>query len=321
MAILNTTADLKKYVGLAQTFNFADFEPYINRAVIKYTRKYVGDLHILLENPATGEGADIKNEAREYLRDAIANFGMYEYAPLGSVFFDSSGISNVSNEQRKPVEWWQMNDLRRSMLGTGHEAMDLLLAFLEKNKTVFTDWAESVYYTESKELLVNNTDLFDKYYNIFQSRRVYLSLRPSIRQIEDQYVSTFLCKELIAHLKTTDVTGVKKEVKDYLQKAIVAFTVSKIVDEGLFIIDPEGIKLKYDALPNDKVQAPDYGKPADFLTITAKNQNSNGVQYLKMVKDIILANPLEFNQCVSPIIQESSSGGYQSYNTQSVVGL
>ena len=48
--ILETTVDLKKYVSIATSFEFADFEPYIIKAVNSFTKKYIGNLHIFLKD-------------------------------------------------------------------------------------------------------------------------------------------------------------------------------------------------------------------------------------------------------------------------------
>jgi PhoPQ-activated pathogenicity-related protein len=125
--ILEITSDLKKYVTVAQSFEFEDFEPYIQKAINAYIHKYVGNLHELLKDEPTGENAIIKNEAREHLRSAIANFGMYIFLPYLQVQLDSSGISVNTSENRKSAEWWQTKDIRRELLRAGHESMDLLL--------------------------------------------------------------------------------------------------------------------------------------------------------------------------------------------------
>lgn len=320
--IIGSITDVKNQVSIAQSFQYEDLLPSIKQALNKFTRKYVGYLDVTLAETQTGTNAEIKNEARDYLQNAIVNFALFLYVPIGSVQFDSSGISSTANDNRSAVAYGEKRDLMRYFLDAGHEAMDLLLAFMERNKAVFADWAESEYYTESKELLVSSTGTFGRYYNIFESRQTYLALKPSLRLIEDKYIKTFLCHELIKHLKTETLTEVQLQVKENLQAAIVAFTIAKVVKEGIFVIDASSIKLRFDSLSTDKTQSPDYGKPADFLTETAKNQTANGENYLKMVKDIITAAaPTEFNQCEFPIIPAASNGGYQPYNTQSVLGL
>lgn len=318
--ILADTTDLKKYVSIAASFQFEDFEPYIDKAVNAYTRKYVGDLHEFLENTATGTNATEKNKARAYLQSAIANFGMYIFMPLLQVQLDSSGISVNVSENRKSPEWWQTKDIRRELLRAGHESMDLLLAYLEANLTVFTDYATN-YSTLNKELLVNNASIFSKYYNIFDSRQTYLALVPVLTKVEDQYLKTFLCPELIQALKN-EVTGNLKEVKTNLQKAIVAFTVAKVSNNGLFVFDERGFRIDFENMYDGRRENPSYGKSVDQLKALAEEETNNGTQYLKMVTEIIEANPSDFTQCDYPLLKNSKSlPGYEPYNTNGVFGL
>ena len=318
--ILETTIDLKKYVSIAQSFEFQDFEPYIQKAVNAYTHKYVGNLHVTLSDEAIGENSQIKNQAREHLRSALANFGMYIYMPLLAVQLDSSGISVNTSENRAAASWGQIKDIRRELLRAGHESMDLLLALLDSNLSIFTDYTTN-YSPANNELLVNNSVTFSKYYTIFDSRQTYLALMPIIRKVEDQYLQTFLCPELITALKL-GVTGNLKAVKVALQKAIVAFTVAKVSTNGLFVFDERGLRIDFENMSDGRRENPSYGKSVDQLQSLAEEEINNGTQYLKLVAEIIESNPGDFNQCTFPLLKNSKSlPGYEPYNTKGVLGL
>lgn len=318
--ILNSNQDIKKYVSIANSFEFEDFEPYILKAVNAYTHKYVGKLHEELEEEPSGEHEQIKTEAREHLRSAIANFGMYIFTPLLAVQLDSSGISVNTSENRAPASWGQIKDIRRELLRAGHESMDLLLAVLDANPTVFVNYTTN-YSALNNELLVNNATTFSKYYNIFDSRQTFLALRPIISKVEDQYLSTFLCSELIEALKT-NVTGNLKAVKTAMQKAVVAFTVAKVSNNGLFVFDERGLRIDFENMYDGRRENPSYGKTVDQLKSLADEETNNGTQYLKLVAEIIEANPDDFDQCEFPLIKNSKSlPGYEPYNTKGVFGL
>jgi hypothetical protein len=320
--ILETTEDLKKYVSLAQSFEFADFQPYITKAVNAFTKKYIGNLHIFLKDEAATPDIyfEIKNEAREHLRNAIANFGMFIYFPFMQVMLDSSGVTEVNNDQRKSASWGTVKDIKRELLRAGHEAMDYLLEVLEKNPTVFDEWTTE-FGTVNKNLLVHNTATFNEWYHIFNSRQTFLALQPSIRQVEDQYVRTMLCPELITHLKT-DVLGISKEVKTELQKAIVAFTVAKVANVGLFLLDENGLRVNFETLIDGRKESVSYGKTSDQTSKLVEEQISNGVQYLSVARELIETNIADFTQCDSPLKQPTSSGtGYVPYDTNGILSL
>jgi hypothetical protein len=318
--ILETTTDLKKYLSISQNFDFVDFQPYLLKAKNSFTKKYVGSLDVTLAIAASGANEIIINEAREHLRNALANFGYFLYLPYASVQLDSSGISVVSSDQRKNAEWWQINDIRRELLRSGHEAMDLLLEVLEANPTNFPTWTSN-FNTQNHELLVHNTSDFNKYYHIFNSRQTFLALQPSIRQVEDQYIKTMLCPELIEAMKST-ASGNVLALKESMQKAIVAFTVAKVASVGLFQLDENGLRINFDTLISGRKESASYGKTVDQMTALVNEQINNGTQYLKIAKDIILQNPTDFTQCVNPLIKSKISGsGYSAYDTRGVLAL
>lgn len=318
--ILSTTAELKKYISIAASFQFPDFEPYITKAVNSFTRKYVGNLHEELANEATGDNAAIKNQAREHLQNAIANFGYFMYLPFASVMIDSSGISVVANENRKSAEWWQLKDIRRELLRSGHEAMDLLLEILEANPTIFTTWTTNFGIT-NKELLVYNTETFNKYYHIFNSRQTFIALVPSIRQVEDQYLQTMLCPELITALKGAPTSNVLA-VKIAMQKAVVAFTVAKVANAGLFILDENGLRVNFETLIDGRKESASYGTTSDQVVNLVNEQINNGTQYLNLAKQFIEANPSDFTMCDLPLLQSGTTGsGYVPYNTKGVLSI
>jgi len=316
--ILNSTPDLKKHVSVGESFVFDDLQPYVSQAVDEFTSKYVGELDEILADEATeGDNVVKLNKARHYLQAALSNFSLYLYTPVGTINIDGTGMTNTVTDHRTPLTYGEKRDVQRTFLSAGHKSMDRLLAYMEKNKTAFPEWEASTQYTESKKLLVNNTAIFNAIYNIYESRQTYLALQPSIRQVEDQYIRTFLCPELINFLKTGEPTDAQLEVKEFLQKAVVAYTIAKVANEGIFTIDASSLMLKFNVLSDDKpVPVPEL-----WLNNTIATHKANGDSYLKMVSDIITKNIEQFNQCAAPIIVADSPGGYQAIVTQSVIGI
>lgn len=293
--ILANAADLMKYIPVQNTFAsiWDKFAPFIEKAANSYTVKHVGQLHKLLENAESGDEDSIRNQAREHLRSALANFAFFMYLPFYQVTLDSSGASVPVNGNKKTPEWWQTADMRRELLRSGHESLDLLLEILEQNPSEFEEYT-SKYSTVYRELLVKNSGEFNRYYNIFNSRQTYMALMPTIRQVETQYLRNFITPEFLQELKDFDETDSEAEdqsklvlVKQYLQGAVVAFTIAKIYNEGYFHFDASGLKLKFDVLPNEKVTAIDYGKQADQMQRAIRAKIDDGTNLIKLAKEII----------------------------------
>lgn len=318
--IISNTIELKKYVSVGQSFLFSEFEPYIDKAINTYIRKYVGNLHEQLDIVSdTDENKSIKISARMQLSSAVANFGMFIYFPLLQIDIDSSGASVPNNDNKKAAEWWQIKDARRELLRSGHEAMDLLLEILEKNPVVFTDYATD-YSTINNELLVNKASVFSKYYNIFDSRQTFLAILPTLRVVQDQYITTFISSDLLVALKST-VTGVKLELKNNIQKAMVAFCIAKICNNGLFILDDRGLRIDFENLMDGRREQPS-GKSILQIEKLASEQIANGTQYLKQSKLLIENNPFEFANFINPLLNSTTTNSdYKPFNSQGVLGI
>lgn len=314
--MLENTQDLKKYVSVSEGFEFSEFEPYINKAQRTYLQKYVGKLYF---DAITDEAEHkvIKEEAQQLVDCAMANFGYYLFTPYASLSLDASGMYNHESESRSKITVWQLNDIRRDLLRAGHEAMDELLELLEKNATVFVNWHNS-YSTIYNELLVNSTSVFQKFYNISNSRQTFLSLQPAIRLVEDKLLKTTFCADLLKRLKASDLNEKELELKDLLQQAIVYGTVAKVCNEGIFELTATGIKMKFDALDYEK-NVP--VEKLEQLKSTAENLTADANQILKRAIAFIKENESSFTQCNRKTIIEKENLGYKPIITQSIIGI
>ncbi|MDM1378161.1 DUF6712 family protein [Myroides marinus] len=302
--------DLQKYISISPNFDFKPFLIHIPKALRTYVKRYVGNLYQELEKAESEvEHTDIKTQAKELIDTAVANFAFYLYTPYISVSMDSSGLYIVKTDKRDPISNNQLNDIRRELLRSGHEAMDELLELLEVNADVFPYW-HNHYSTIYRDSLVYSTSEFNKYFNIMNSRQTFLSLKPSIINIEDKVVKTSFTADYIESLKDT-VTGVNKQVKEYLQKAIVHGTIAKVYSEGVYEITPSSIVLKFDLLDYER-------KQVATLTEQMKNAISSHSDdmnnYLKLAYS--LAEGID-----DALIEKDSTKGYKPIITKSIIGI
>ncbi len=314
--MLEDKHDLRKYVSVSEHFVFDEFAPYIDKAQRTYLQKYVGKLYFETITDEDGNQA-IKKEAQKLVDCAMANFGYYLFTPYASLSLDASGMYNYEGEGRSKITVWQLNDIRRDLLRAGHEAMDELLELLEQNATVFVNWHNS-YSTIYNELLVNSTSVFQKFYNISNSRQTFLSLQPAIRLVEDKLLKTTFCADLLKRLKATDLNERETELKVFLQQAVVYGTVAKVCNEGIFELTATGIKMKFDALDYEK-NVP--VEKLEQLKSTAENLSADANQILKRAMNFIKENESSFTQCNGKPIIEKETLGYKPIITQSIIGI
>lgn len=294
--IIKSTETLREYISVNGSVDIDNLTPYLRKAERTFLKPIIGKAQMLLFEKETTD--DILKQAIELAQEVIANYAYFLYLPIGAVQVTDSGIMVVANENTKQASDKQFKELQRSFLKSAHEALDELLAFMEESADTFLDWFNSPYYTNNNNLLIHKTSVFNEYYYIFNSRQTFIALKPNMVTVEDRFIKTPIGKELLASLKSPQTTVNRKEVKELLQKAIVAFTVMLTVDNGMFALDAKGMHMRFDVLPYEKVVTNVNIKVNDFLVRTKENKQISGEQYLKMALDIIKDAPTEFPEYI-----------------------
>lgn len=308
--MITNTEELKKYVSVSPNFNFEDFSIYIPKAIRAYVKRYVGDLYKEIDSIEPGEEFyETKAEAKDLLDTAVANFAFYLYTPYISITMDGSGLYVVKNDKRESAPSTMVNDIRRELLRSGHEAMDELLQVLEDNADVFTEWHND-YSTLHKSSLVHSTTEFNKYFNIHNSRQTFLSLKASIINVEDRILSTTFTLDFLEELKGT-ATGINAQVKSYLQKAIVHGTIAKVCAEGVYEVTPSSIILKFDLLDYERKQTAPFNEQMKNAIISHTDNMNN---YLKLAYSLTEDVP-------GALRTKENINGYKPIITKSILGL
>lgn len=324
--ILENIEEVKQFISVDNNYSFDEIRPYLRKAIRKYIKPFLGNIVKFNIEEHEGEKATEKNEVRCLLQEAIVNFGFYLYMPIGAVHLTTDGIRVSESTDYKSASNAQMNDLKRDFLRSGHEALDELIKVLHNNADLFEDY-ETSHLQKNKDLIVQTTYDFNQFYYIHESRQTYLALTPFIRRVEDQYIQAFLCDDYLGKLKRDELEDLDKKVFKLLQKAVVAFTVSKVVHEGQFILDGSGIHLKFDTLPFEKVVTNINLKINDFLLRTKEIQETAGFEYLNRIEKLIRDNSESFTDCDGKVLlveekEDNNEGSvFEPYDTKSVLGI
>ena len=317
--IVRDITTIKETVGVNANFDFADIAPFVKIVERKFIIKLIGkDQYAIFNVEAAPTGKVL--EALKLAQEAVSNLAYYLGLPQLTVQVTSAGIFVPENQDTRQATDKQFKELQRTYLSAGHEAIDDLLDFMETNKTEFGAWTADDSYTEFKDLLVYNTTTFQKEYNINNSRQTFLALVPNIKIVEDQYISGPVQADLLKALKNTQTQDLRKKVKALLIKSIVAFTINKTVDNGLFILSPGGIHLRFDVLPYERVVTNESNRINDFILNTKKSKISEGEEYLKQALAIItnVDNSAVFIEYTTSINEVDK---IDLVKTQGIVGL
>lgn len=296
--IVRDTDTVKKYVSINSGVTYETLEPYIRQSERKFIKPLIGEAqYVIFDVPAKPSGTEV-GLAWDLAQESICALAMYLALPIVAVQITEAGIFTASNAESQVSSDAQFKELQRSFKKQGLETLDEMLKEMEAAPAKFTAWTADDSYKSFTSFLVTSTATFNKHYNIFNSRQTFVAMKPEMAIAEKQFLEAPVQKALLVELRKVQTVAERKEVKELLQQAIVCFTISKVVENGLFVLDASGIHVRFDVLPYEKVNS--NLKINDFLVRTRKNKISEGEQFLKQAMAIITDNLTKFTEYVVP---------------------
>jgi hypothetical protein len=300
--LINNIADLKRHIIVSATFDFLKVLPFAKRVERKIILGLIGreQYDTIVVHTFVEDNTEPINQVKELLEEAVANYSLFLALPTINVLITNSGTKTSENKEASNADWKDKRDLSRSLLKTYNEAIDDAFQIMEENTTDFPEWVASKYYTIFKELIVQQTMVFNEHFTIQKNRQTFIALKPYMREVEDQYFKAMLGAEMLTLLKTKSTDPIILEAQELAQKAVVAFTVAKAALTGTFTFTDSSFTVSSDQLPWEKQS--ELSKE-DRNDLKADRQKA-GEEYLKSLKKIVVANPTLF-----PAYQDKSEKG------------
>lgn len=292
--LINTEADLKNQITVSATFDFKKVLPYVKRADRKYIIKSIGldqynEIIIHTLDPDSDNPID---QIKMLLQEASAHFAMALALPVINIQITNSGVRTTENEKSSPADWKDLRDLKRSVLETANEAMDQAFEIMEANESSFPDWVNSNQYTVFKSGIVRHTSTFQNWFDIQNSRKTFMALKPYMSEVEEQYLMSFFGQCTLDFIKANSSDPIVQRVQELTQKAVVAFTISKAAVAGTFSVTQSSLVLQAEELPWERTKME---LDEDKLERLRRDRETSGLEYLKKIKKILLENPTIFN--------------------------
>ena len=311
--IIKTIEQFKKHVTVNFNFDYFQIKPYIKKTERKYIKSILGDDQYDVFSTDTPVPDSKLEEVYELLEEASANLALFSYTMVGIVSISDNGFHISQNQNATPADWWQIRDLRRTLIEAGNEAIDEALKIMESNPAEFQEWVNSENYTVFKELFVFQTSQFQRIFNIENSRRTFLKLQPHLRKVENKYFGAWLgktTKELIKAAATAEA----KEALRIAQDASVSLCVASVANEGAFLFDANGLSIFLTEIPGEK-KTPLQIQEMENL---ARIKMEEGMNYLRDLKTHLEKYPLIF---VDFNTKEEIKIESMVHNTKSIVSF
>jgi hypothetical protein len=228
--ILNSS-DIQKYVPM-QTSSFA-FEKYAGfetRALYKHFPRLLGDtltdaLALFGTGPEPDDsGSGIAADDMELLSakvvPALANLAVLESISFFDVVLTSSGFGVVRNNNIAPASKERVQAFTEGCLSAANDFADILLAFMEKNQAIYTDWNKSSLLTGS---LVASTTQFNSLTLLYLKRHQFIDVKVHIATLENNDLACIISPQFLVELQA----GSNTTVKPLLQTALAFLALAK----------------------------------------------------------------------------------------------
>lgn len=294
--LVTTTAELKNYVSVSETFKIANLKQDIETIERKEIKKILGSaLFTLLQNAYTASiaptptplptiYADLLHEVRRPLID----LALAKNIPIASVIFSASGIQEAVTEQMRPATKWRTEALQKELLDSGNDKINDLFDFLEEKKADYPTWVASDEYSLLYNNFVFKTATFNEHFFIGNSRRVFVSFKSIMQRVEQDAIKPVVLTgtfDLIkTQIKAATLSNPNKYIlENYIQPAVVNLTISKALLEKSVLIDDRGVtvfKTLNTQAFNDRSDASD--ERAERLASTLKLQAENLLEQLRV---------------------------------------
>lgn len=201
--------------------------------------------HIVLE-----KGTSMTDDEKEFLQHVqlpIATGAAYAYYQGNNISHDDNGRKSKIDKTNESQAWqWQIDKDDEAALKKYRESLDRLVRYLDA--TDDQDWINSDSRKRSRELFLNNTEIFNQYFYIDDSASFYYVLTPLIREIQLKKIKPVLGEDyenMLAAFQDDTTSSNMDGQLSYIQEALSLHTMALAVKRLTIKVMPEGVVQNY----------------------------------------------------------------------------
>jgi hypothetical protein len=144
---------------------------------------------------------------RARFRKALAFYAMLDAAPILAVSLNDMGATEQSASNAAPSRQWVYNNFVEATAAAADKQLDLALAWLDEHAADYSQELDSKEYRSRKSLLIGSAEELGRYVATAGSRRFFLALLPTLRQVEGFEISELLGEETLEQLREGLASG------------------------------------------------------------------------------------------------------------------
>lgn len=314
--LFKKTDTVLQYAELT-TIQFNSVAPTIRLVEQQHIAPVLGNaLYNSLNNAytAAADESSLPNDQKNLLekcRCVIGPLLCYYYAPKAEVKLGDAGAQRMESDTNKTAYQNQVVNFREQMLREGDLATELLLQFLDENKTAYPGWATSAGYSKYKSLFIKSGSEFNDLFSSHSPYRNYMAMRSKMFDVEQNSIRPLVGDVLFNYLKTKDQTGDpafttnEADLLFKIKKVIAYLTVVNAIPFLNVRLDANGLTvMSLNGVQNDELSK---RTAADKVMINNLIEacDASAKSWIDNVTAFIAANPTDFAQ-YAPVTQDSA---------------
>lgn len=238
----NGTSELVEALGMIDAAtDFSKWKPYIPLSVRRLTaivgpevyEKVVEFYHSTEPDPKTEEKY---NTLLLLMQQSVALFTWIKIIPTLDAQHGNTGRQKRLGEHEKGLTAIQEYKDETNILNLAYESVDALIAYLDKEN--FDFWLKSEKKRAINQLLIRSKEKFDIYYTI-GSHRLFLTLIPIIREMQDRYIVPIITRKRYEQLLSGNELG--EDFNDAVCRPLALLTMQKAVERLPVEVLPDGV--------------------------------------------------------------------------------
>lgn len=257
-------------------------------------------------NPNLASLSPAQANLLHHVRRCLGGFASWLYAPQGAGQMTSGGFMENSgaNDNLRSASKWRTEAFQLKLERRAWNSIDLMLKFLEKNKTDYSAWASSSSYTVFKECFINTTADFNALKNINNSVLMFYKMRGVMKQVENTQVKAILHTTLYNSIKSQIAGGTinaanNKILNDYIKPAVAHLTYGEALRDNVVSLGAEGITVPTVQHRSESVQEHKDGATLAQVNLAVENALSKGKLYLMNLKKYLDSHLSDFSDYTS----------------------
>jgi len=245
-------SDLKDFYPAANgNMAWTTIKPYIQQAEELFIIPHIGqEFYDLLDGLYNGSGITNADQQRVFyrLQTALGAYIAYIALPELAMRLGDAGIRENNNKETTAARQWVYREtLWKAQLKANKfldQALYLMEQKVEEGDSNFDAFKDSSTYTVSRNFWIHNATQFSRYFNISNSRRTYVNLRPYIEKVQELEVRALLGEEMYTELQTqinsNNLTDPNDKLLEACRRYIAELTLIESIGDVNFIQDGSG---------------------------------------------------------------------------------